>query len=368
MPKLVTPSEIVGSAWPHTAHARSNRDPRAAPQHHGSVRKTAKKRQRSRKSPVCFSGEIVCTTVRRLARRRDATRGVGDAGTGAPSCEARSFLTPPRRETDASRRPWRPSPKASIVNPGCGPGRGRAEAAQAAAARAGRERAPPTDPGRRPARGPGPEAGPARSARPSETGPDRTASRRHGPDQGRSPVHGRPVQTLTGRADLLILSVCRRVAAALKGSSMSTFVPSRGPDRAPVARHRCRRRSRSGAWPASRRTCCRASTKAIYTPVHRYRGPRHRRQRRARAKLTGRKEEQKLYRYHSGYDGGLREERAKDVRAKHPRRLMEEAVRGMLPKSKMGDAMYRKLNVYEGARPPARGPEAGRDRSGEVRH
>jgi large subunit ribosomal protein L13 len=66
-----------------------------------------------------------------------------------------------------------------------------------------------------------------------------------------------------------------------------------------------------------------------------------------KAKLTGRKEEQKMYRYHSGYDGGLREERAKDVRAKHPRRLVEEAVRGMLPKSKMGDAMYRKLNVYE---------------------
>jgi large subunit ribosomal protein L13 len=72
----------------------------------------------------------------------------------------------------------------------------------------------------------------------------------------------------------------------------------------------------------------------------------------AKSKLTGNKEEQKLYRYHSGYDGGLREERARDVRARHPRRLMEEAVRGMLPKSKMGDAMYRKLNVYEGAEHP----------------
>ena len=72
----------------------------------------------------------------------------------------------------------------------------------------------------------------------------------------------------------------------------------------------------------------------------------------AKAKLTGRKEEQKMYRYHSGYDGGLREERAKDVRAKHPRRLVEEAVRGMLPKSKMGDAMYRKLKVYAKADHP----------------
>ena len=67
-----------------------------------------------------------------------------------------------------------------------------------------------------------------------------------------------------------------------------------------------------------------------------------------KAKLTGRKEDQKMYRYHSGYDGGLREERAKDVRARHPRRLMEEAVRGMLPKSKLGDAMFRKVKVYAG--------------------
>ncbi len=72
----------------------------------------------------------------------------------------------------------------------------------------------------------------------------------------------------------------------------------------------------------------------------------------AKVRLTGRKEEQKLYRYHSGYDGGLRTERAKDVRQRHPRRLMEEAVRGMLPKSKLGDAMYRKLNVYEGGEHP----------------
>jgi large subunit ribosomal protein L13 len=72
----------------------------------------------------------------------------------------------------------------------------------------------------------------------------------------------------------------------------------------------------------------------------------------ALAKLTGNKEEQKLYRYHSGYDGGLRVERAKDIRARQPRRLMEEAIRGMLPKSKLGDAMYRKLNVYEGAEHP----------------
>jgi large subunit ribosomal protein L13 len=69
-------------------------------------------------------------------------------------------------------------------------------------------------------------------------------------------------------------------------------------------------------------------------------------------KLTGRKEEQKVYRRHSGYEGGLREERAVDVRKRQPVRLVEEAVRGMLPKTKMGDAMYRKLKVYAGADHP----------------
>ena len=69
-------------------------------------------------------------------------------------------------------------------------------------------------------------------------------------------------------------------------------------------------------------------------------------------KLTGRKEEQKLYRYHSGYEGGLREERAKDLRQKNPVRMVEEAVRGMLPKTKLGEAMWRKLKVYADAEHP----------------
>ena len=56
----------------------------------------------------------------------------------------------------------------------------------------------------------------------------------------------------------------------------------------------------------------------------------------ASVKLTGRKELQKIYRRHSGYEGGLREERAKDVRQRQPVRLVEEAVRGMLPKIEAG--------------------------------
>ena len=68
----------------------------------------------------------------------------------------------------------------------------------------------------------------------------------------------------------------------------------------------------------------------------------------AQVKLTGCKEDQKIYRRHSGYEGGLREERATAVRKRQPIRMVEEAIRGMLPKTKIGDAMYRKLKVYAG--------------------
>ena len=72
----------------------------------------------------------------------------------------------------------------------------------------------------------------------------------------------------------------------------------------------------------------------------------------ARVRLTGNKDEQKIYRRHSGYEGGLREERAKIVRQRNPIRLVEEAVRGMLPKTKLVNAMYRKLKVYAAADHP----------------
>ena len=71
-----------------------------------------------------------------------------------------------------------------------------------------------------------------------------------------------------------------------------------------------------------------------------------------KVKLTGRKEDQKIYRQHSGYEGGLKEVRAKIIRAEKPNRIVEEAVYGMLPKTKMGRAMYGKLKVYAGAEHP----------------
>ncbi len=79
-----------------------------------------------------------------------------------------------------------------------------------------------------------------------------------------------------------------------------------------------------------------------------------------KVRLTGRKEEQKVYRRHSGYQGGLKEETAAKVRARRPIRLVEEAVSGMLPKTKLGKQMFRKLKVYAGGKHPhqAQKPEA----------
>ena len=64
--------------------------------------------------------------------------------------------------------------------------------------------------------------------------------------------------------------------------------------------------------------------------------------------LTGRKEAAKQYRHHTGYLGGLKSSSAEELRKKHPGRLVEEAVRGMLPKTKLGRAMFGKLKVYAG--------------------
>jgi len=72
----------------------------------------------------------------------------------------------------------------------------------------------------------------------------------------------------------------------------------------------------------------------------------------AKVKLTGKKEVQKIYRRHSGYPGGLTERQAMTVRATRPTRMIEEAIQGMLPKTKLGKHMYRKLKVYAGDKHP----------------
>lgn len=71
-----------------------------------------------------------------------------------------------------------------------------------------------------------------------------------------------------------------------------------------------------------------------------------------KVRLTGNKEEAKNYYRHTGYPGGLKTTNAKKMRQTRPERMIELAIQGMLPKSKMGKQMYRKLNVYAGPKHP----------------
>lgn len=65
--------------------------------------------------------------------------------------------------------------------------------------------------------------------------------------------------------------------------------------------------------------------------------------------LTGNKLEDKKYYSHSGYPGGLRTRTAKEMIEKYPEEMVEKAVKGMLPKNRLGRAMYKKLFVYVGS-------------------
>lgn len=65
-------------------------------------------------------------------------------------------------------------------------------------------------------------------------------------------------------------------------------------------------------------------------------------------KVTGKKLDQKIYYHHSDYVGGMKETTLKELLAKHPERVIEYAVKGMLPKGPLGRKMYKKLHVYAG--------------------
>ena len=79
-----------------------------------------------------------------------------------------------------------------------------------------------------------------------------------------------------------------------------------------------------------------------------------------KVKLTGNKEEQKIYQRFSGYRSGLKEDTAAEVRARHPEHLIELAVKGMMPKNRLAAGMLKRLKVYAGAEHPhaAQKPEA----------
>jgi len=68
--------------------------------------------------------------------------------------------------------------------------------------------------------------------------------------------------------------------------------------------------------------------------------------------LTGKKNDQKLYDHYTGYPGGLKEEKAKDLIKRRPEVVMERAIKGMLPKNRLGRKMYGKLFVYVGENHP----------------
>src|SRR5690606_27497181 len=79
-----------------------------------------------------------------------------------------------------------------------------------------------------------------------------------------------------------------------------------------------------------------------------------------KVKVTGDKETQKVYYRHSNYPGGLKATTLKDMRQRHPDRIIEEAVRGMLPRTALGKQQLRKLKIYDGTDHPhaAQNPEA----------
>ena len=72
----------------------------------------------------------------------------------------------------------------------------------------------------------------------------------------------------------------------------------------------------------------------------------------SKVNLTGNKLEDKIYYNHSGYTGGLRERTARVMRESYPVEMIERAVKGMLPKGRLGRQMYKKLFVYEGSEHP----------------
>ncbi len=64
--------------------------------------------------------------------------------------------------------------------------------------------------------------------------------------------------------------------------------------------------------------------------------------------VTGNKEKGKIYHHHTGFPGGIRSQNLATVREKHPERILETAVKGMMPKNSLGRAMLKKLKIYTG--------------------
>jgi large subunit ribosomal protein L13 len=71
-----------------------------------------------------------------------------------------------------------------------------------------------------------------------------------------------------------------------------------------------------------------------------------------RIRVTGKKAQQKRYKRYSGYPSGLKETVYEEMLAKHPERILEHAIKGMLPKNRLGRKMFKKLRIYTGEQHP----------------
>jgi len=81
----------------------------------------------------------------------------------------------------------------------------------------------------------------------------------------------------------------------------------------------------------------------------------------AEVKVTGKKPAQKVYTRHSGFPGGLRQESFNDLQKRRPTEILRHAIKGMLPKTKLGDKMIKKLYIYPGEQHPHKNLKKGEE-------
>ena len=117
-----------------------------------------------------------------------------------------------------------------------------------------------------------------------------------------------------------------------------------------MARDRCRRR-RAGRLAAQAADLLRGKNKAVFTP-HLDAGDFVVVINAEKVRVTGKKETQKKYMTYSGWKGGEKYTSVSELRARHPEMLIHRAVRGMIPKNRLGRVLLTKLKVYKGDKHP----------------
>ena len=144
----------------------------------------------------------------------------------------------------------------------------------------------------------------------------------------------------------------RGSAALVSGTDHEDLFGKGRRHRKEVGNHRRHRASSSGGSPRLWRCVCVASTKPTYTP-HVDDGDNVIVINAAKAVLTGRKREKKVYHHHTGFIGGIKERTAKSImEGRFPERIVEKAVERMLPRGPLGRVQLGNLRVYPGAEHP----------------